>query len=381
MTGATPEAHGIVSNTTFDPLYVNREGWYWYAEDIRVPTLWQAASAAGLSTAAINWPVTVGDRNIRWLLPEFWRASTPEDRKLVRQLDRPEDLTESLEARLGPFVDGYADTPDADRIRTRFATAILREHKPQFTAVHLVALDGVEHREGPYVAPVYATLEEIDRMVGDLGAAALANDPATVVAIVSDHGFIATHTAVNLRTQFVETGLIRLKQPLDPNVTPSIESWDAQLWPGGASAAVVLREPANHGVRERVARLLAQLQAAPRNGIAQVIDLQARRETGGFPDAAFLIEFAPGFYLGSALRGELLSPATSKGTHGYLPQRPEMHAAFFLRGAGIESGRNLGVIDMRQIAPTLADILEVKLSGVDAKALPVRAASKVKEVE
>ena len=43
----------------------------------------------------------------------------------------------------------------------------------------------------------------IDEMVGELAAAAIANDPATVVAIVSDHGFIATHTAVNLRVPLV----------------------------------------------------------------------------------------------------------------------------------------------------------------------------------
>ncbi len=44
LTGASPAKHGIVDNTTFDPLLRNQRGWYWYAEDIKVPTLWDAAA-------------------------------------------------------------------------------------------------------------------------------------------------------------------------------------------------------------------------------------------------------------------------------------------------------------------------------------------------
>ena len=85
------------------------------------------------------------------------------------------------------------------------------------------------------------------------------------------------------------------------------------------------------------------------------------KAAGAFPTADFAIEFAPGFYFGNEIQGEMLRPAVSKGTHGYLPARPEMHASFFIRGPNIEAGRDLGVIDMRQIAPTLAGILGVRL--------------------
>ena len=370
VTGVAPDRHGIVANTTFDPLNASREGWYWYAEDIKAMTLWQAAASAGLSTASVNWPVTVGERNISFLLPEYWRASTAEDLKLLRQLDRPEDLQERLEAKLGPFVDGGTDTLESDRIRTRFAAAILREHRPQLMAVHLVSLDGIEHQQGPFVAAAYETLEAIDGMIAELTAVALANDPATVIVVVSDHGFIPTSTAVNLRTRFVDAGLIKLKQSA-VSASPVIEEWQAQLWNGAGVAAVMLRDPADQQVRGRVATLLASLAAEPRNGVARILDKAALTALGGFPGADFLVEFTPGFYLGSDVRGELIVPGASKGTHGYLPDRAEMHASFFIRGATIEPGRNLGVIDMRQIAPTLAAILGVRLPREVAPALPV----------
>src|ERR1700724_3358849 len=52
VTGVWPTKHGIFGDTTFDPLQKNYQGWYWYAQDIRVPTLWDLAEQAGRTTAA-----------------------------------------------------------------------------------------------------------------------------------------------------------------------------------------------------------------------------------------------------------------------------------------------------------------------------------------
>src|SRR6187402_862784 len=56
-TGVSPGQHGIVANRAFDPLEKNQEGWRWYAEDVKVPRVWDLASDAGYSSAVINWPV------------------------------------------------------------------------------------------------------------------------------------------------------------------------------------------------------------------------------------------------------------------------------------------------------------------------------------
>src|SRR5262252_6315983 len=60
ITGVWPAKHGILANTIFDPLRTGQSAWYWYAEEIRSPTLWDAAAAAGWTTASIQWPVSVG---------------------------------------------------------------------------------------------------------------------------------------------------------------------------------------------------------------------------------------------------------------------------------------------------------------------------------
>jgi len=48
-----------------------------------------------------------------------------------------------------------------------------------------------------------------------------------------------------------------------------------------------------------------------------------------------------------------------------------MRAAFFAGGVGIARHRDLGIIDMRQIAPALAKILGVTLPAGDAARLPL----------
>jgi predicted AlkP superfamily pyrophosphatase or phosphodiesterase len=60
------------------------------------------------------------------------------------------------------------------------------------------------------------------------------------------------------------------------------------------------------------------------------------------------------------------------GSHGFSPDYPEMRAAFFIAGPGIARHRDLGLIDMRQIAPTLAQLLSVRLPAAAQQPLSLR---------
>jgi predicted AlkP superfamily pyrophosphatase or phosphodiesterase len=93
---------------------------------------------------------------------------------------------------------------------------------------------------------------------------------------------------------------------------------------------------------------------------------------GGFPTASFLVDLKPGYQMDFNFSGPVHRDSAVNGTHGYLPEHPEMRASFFVAGAGIAHGRNLGVIDMRQIAPTLAKALGLSLPSAEGKPLAVR---------
>ena len=56
------------------------------------------------------------------------------------------------------------------------------------------------------------------------------------------------------------------------------------------------------------------------------------------------------------------------GTHGYVPTHAEMGSVFVLSGPGIRSV-DIGAIDMRSIAPTLALWLRVPFPAAELPAL------------
>jgi len=143
VTGVWPATHGILANTTFDPLQKNYQGRYWYAEDIRVATLWDAAAQAGRTTASIQWPVTVG-ANITWNIPEFWRAGTADDAKLIRAVST-RGLLEEAAAEIGEYRGGIDASAEGDEVRGKYAVWLLEKKRPGLLTLHLTALDHIEH--------------------------------------------------------------------------------------------------------------------------------------------------------------------------------------------------------------------------------------------
>jgi predicted AlkP superfamily pyrophosphatase or phosphodiesterase len=360
ITGVSPATHGIFANTTFDPLRENRGGWYWYREDIRVATLWEAAARAGLSTASVQWPVSVG-APVTWNIPEFWRAGTPDDAKLLRAVSTPGLLAE-LEPELGPYP--RALTVESDELRARYATRILEKKRPNLLTLHLIALDHVQHVSGPSSAEALVALERIDALVGTLRASAETLAPGGAhVVVVSDHGFAKTVMQLNLHAEFRRAGLFTV------GAQGKVTDWKAMPWTAGGAIAVVLRDPADAATLAEVRSLLDRLSADPAHGIDRVLDAAQLRARGGFPTAAFLVGLKPDWEAGSSRSGPLVTRASLAGQHGHLPDLPDLHAAFFAVGPGVPPGRALGIIDMRDIATTLARRLNLSLPAAEGKVL------------
>jgi hypothetical protein len=90
-------------------------------------------------------------------------------------------------------------------------------------------------------------------------------------------------------------------------------------------------------------------------------------ERGGYPTASFFVSLKPGWRTGSDAETPLLTKTKVGGTHGELPDVPDLRAAFFLIGPRVPAGKDLGVIDMRNIAPTLAHEAGLELPSADGK--------------
>jgi predicted AlkP superfamily pyrophosphatase or phosphodiesterase len=364
ITGVAPLMHGISNNTTFDPLGRNMDGWYWYSSDIRVPTLWDAVHAAHKPVASLGWPVSVGNPSIDYDIPEYWRAGDLEDLKLIDAISTPYGIIAELSRAAGiPFAAAYSEKPAADTAKAKLAAALIALKKPEFMTVHLAAVDGEQHEYGPGSPEAHTAIENADAAVGLLIAAARQAEPDIVIAIVSDHGFAPVDKQVNLVRAFADAGLVSYDTE-----KKKVTAWEAMPWNAGGSSEIVLARPDDAALKATVAALLAKLAADPANGIARVAGRKEIDAMGGGREASFFVDFKIGYYGGNSIVSPLVTTGKLKGTHGYFPTHPEMRATFMIEGPGVPK-KNLGEIDMRDIAPTLAGELGVPLPTATGKPL------------
>ena len=126
---------------------------------------------------------------------------------------------------------------------------------------------------------------------------------------------------------------------------------------GGSLAVYWLEEPSADD-RRRLATALEVLRGT--GAVREIVDRQKLETLQADPDAELMIEAAPGFALSDRLEGPVVSDSTKdRGTHGYFPSSAGMEAMFIAVGRGIAPGKNLGRISLKQIAPTLARIMEL----------------------
>jgi len=366
VTGVWPAKHGIYANTLFDPLDKGKAAWYWYAEDIRVPTIWDVAREAGRTTASVQWPATVGAK-ITWDIPELWRAGDDNDLKLIRAVSTP-GLLEEAEKEIGAFRGGIDSAVEADEVRAKYAEWILEKKRPGLLLLHLLALDHLEHETGLYSAEDLGALERLDAAIGKLRATAERVFGGRVIfAVVSDHGFVNVEKQVNFGPAFVQAGLITL------DAKEEVTDWKAFPWVTGGSAAIVLKDPEDERVAAQVRGLLAKLAgdraSGPSNGIDRVLEADDLHARGGYPTASFFVGLKPGFKTGTSLTGTMVQTVKKGGAHGALNDLPELRSSFFVVGPAVAAGKDLGVIDMRSIAPTLAGLVGLQMPTADGKNL------------
>lgn len=332
VTGVLPLEHGVYNNRPFAATAKLPKGYSAYAE-IKAPTLWGAAKKAKLRTASIFWPVTKKAHDIDFNLVE---GNDEDDQKIADD-----------------------------------AIALIEQKRPDLLTVHFVAGDHAQHEHGPFSAEGNAALERIDTQIGRVVAAHRKAYPDSVVAIVSDHGFDTVTHQVNLNAGLVDAGFIKLSGEGEDRV---VTSWKAFAWYVGSSAMIVFENPKDQQVRAETLAYLHKLAADPANGIEKIHAREDYANRGLPPGVAYIVGFKPGYRMGNSMSGVLVKKSKG-GSHGAFSTRdvrPDMHSSFFVTGPGIAAGRNLGTIDMRQIAPALARELKVSLPAAKAPPLSIR---------
>jgi predicted AlkP superfamily pyrophosphatase or phosphodiesterase len=239
--------------------------------------------------------------------------------------------------------------------------ALMQRYRPGLLTIYLASLDHQQHQDGPDAPTARAVLTALDAIVGRLVSAHHKVYPKGVVALVSDHGFQEVSRETNLHRAFIDAGLIKL------DAEGKIGTWEAMPVSEDGSASIILARPDDMALVEQVGKVLAALQADPASGVARIAGRAEIAAMGGNPAASFYLAFVPGTAAGDfhGADAPLYGKPQSRGTHGYFPALPAMRSTFMVMGPGIARGRNLGEIDMRAIAPTLARIIGARLDSAE----------------
>ncbi len=366
-TGVNPGTHGIMTNAPFAPLGNLPGAWRWYAEDIRVPTLWDVARAKGLKTALVSWPVTVGARATA-SVPEFWRqdTGTQEDAKLNFAISTP-GLLEAVARRFPDFRAKFLPPRAKDESLTDVAVHLIETLRPNLLMLHIADVDHWQHEDGPLTGRALPAIETADQQLARVIAAAKKAGTwnQTALVVVSDHGHAWTRQRVRPGVWLHEKGLVTLD---DKN---KVVDWKAYVLASSGSAYIYLKDQTDAETRQAVLDIFQQAATSPATtGIGQVFSHEQIVAMGGDPDAFLAVEAAEGWAITGGTLGDAISPASVAAEHGYLPERAAMRTSLLVYGPAIGHSRIEGarVID---VAPTVAHWLGLKLERAEGKALEI----------
>jgi hypothetical protein len=340
VTGVSPRRHGVVGNRlrnrlTGERFHVTNLP---HATSVRVPTLFDAAKAAGLGTAAYFWPESRDDPALDRNIPEVFTESKLADPDAAD----PAYLEELRAARvpIDLFYESFDQGPlggAGDVALAKAAAYEIRVRRPHLLAIHFVSTDAAQHSYGPRHELSRAALAVADSCVGILREAVeeagVGTDTTFVVA--ADHGFHTVQHRVNVYPVFRDAGLT-----------------DKLAFHGSGWWLFVETTPDFDPERDGPGLDSALEQALALGGVGRILrpdDFHAL----GFPRYEE-DPHVPGQYIVMGDIDTFVTADPEDGSterrpmekayhgHGYLPDHPRMFPALILSGRGIRSGKRIG---------------------------------------
>jgi predicted AlkP superfamily pyrophosphatase or phosphodiesterase len=350
VTGVAASEHGLIANGTIvrtgawppvkvDPMLEK-------AKMVRVPTVYDAAHNAGLTTAQVDWVAIEKAASITWPFAEWAAPGGVVEQEMIQK-----GLVQAAE--LETFT--KLNILRRDQIWTSAGVHLIAEHKPNLLLIHFLTLDSTHHQYGPGTLAATGAIAFLDSCVGHLVDAVRAAGMAssTTFFVVSDHGFKKYTKQVKPAVALVAAGL--------------------------GDKAFVLPEGGSAYIYFEAAELMPRVRAALQ-GVEGIDRVNAAPEFAalGLPKAddpqmyQLLLTAKDGYSFSGATGGPVTSEVPQQqGSHGYLASDPEMDAIFIASGYGVSARGDLGRIANIDVASTLAKLLGVSLPESKGKPISI----------
>ncbi|GHV38002.1 alkaline phosphatase family protein [Spirochaetia bacterium] len=369
-TGNWPDRHGVVSNFIFTPGVLTLP-WYFQRPDAHVKCgdIFDAAKKAGLSTAAVFWPVTGNHPSIDYLVDECWTYNPGEK---MRDIFKAAGSTEPMLDITEKYA-GYDERqhPSQDKFVINCACDIIRQFNPDVVMIHPANVDGYRHQYGLFNEKVARGVEETDQWIGRVMEAAESTGSARDMAffLISDHGQIDIKRIININVPLADYGLIRYDDQ------GKLIDWDAYSLSNGMSALVFLKNPDDPLLYKKTHALLRSLCDEGIYGISQVFtepEIRNKERLGG--DFSFVLETDGYTAFGDDWKRPLIKNFDHRdyrygnATHGYLPDKGPQ-PVLLAKGKGIRNGVVLEKRNIIDEAPTFAKLLGIPLPEAEGKCI------------
>jgi predicted AlkP superfamily pyrophosphatase or phosphodiesterase len=211
-------------------------------------------------------------------------------------------------------------------------------------------------------------LDDVLRLAdGEIGHLVRRGGKDTIVAVGGDHGIMGVDRELRPNVLLRQAGLLAVDADgrVDLARTRAYYSPGQYVLVNRTSRAGGIVPPAEE---EAVRRSVGQALRAVSNGSRPpiVLDVLDPRTPGRVPSFGgphggdLYLSVAPGYNVSARLDGEAVERIRPRGEHLLDPERPSMHVAFAVAGAGVAAGADLGQIRQIDIAPTLCLLLGIE---------------------
>jgi predicted AlkP superfamily pyrophosphatase or phosphodiesterase len=349
VTGVDASVHGVLYNGL--PLRKDSRIAIEEAVDkaqlVHATTVYDVAFRAGFTTAEVNWVAIQNPGTITWSFAEEPSGNGGVERELSAA-----GVLTAEQMRAFPKL----PITERDEHWQNAAIHILKAHKPNLMLLHFLTTDSVQHRYAPNTLAADTALALADQRVGRVlqTIRTLGIEKRTTIIVVSDHGFKTVRKIIHPRT-FVRN-----------------HGSDIFVVPEGGTAMVYIMNAAR---RTELLHSLTQHFSAL-EGVARVITSQQFSDFGYPPPekndgmADLVLAASDGYAFDGKSDGEPVTESVPPvGSHGYLTTDPHMNAIFIAGGAGIRKGIQMREIRNIDVAPTIARLLGIDMSGVSGRPL------------
>ncbi len=364
ITGANPIKHGIVNNIMFDPKNEKLGAWNWFTSN-KVQNLWEESKKNGYVSVSTAFPTSVGAKG-DYIIPEYWWNGSELDEIFIDNLSTPQGIVMEMKKDIGTYPNGLDLTLSGDVQRFRSAMWLL-ENKLDglednfFMTTYFASFDETMHINGVHSKEAEENLKAVDQMIGELvRKCEKVTGGNFVVALVSDHGSIDNHFNISPNTVFAKNGLIKVDE------NGKLVDWEVFSQRAGGCSEVRLKEKNNTEIRVKVEKILNELHDDENSGVLEIVNNEECIKRGSFKEADFVIVSKEGYEIRDNYTGQYLrKDITQKAQHGYSENFKDMYASFMIYGENIPKNKDLGSMNLIDIAPTLAEIMKFELETAD----------------